>query len=444
MTERLGSEGTKPSVPAPKSGRRVVITGLGMINPLGSTLEQVWQCLNEGKSGIRQISAFDSSTLTTRIAGEVLNFNGKDYIPKGSKEGRKALRIMARGIQMAVSGAQVAIDDAQIDKSAIDPTRFGVIFGSGLLATELDEIAGAAEVSANCKPGVVDLEKWGTEGIAAIPPLWMLKYLPNMLACHVSILHNAQGPNNTITESEVASLLALGEASRIIRRNGADFFLTGGAESKMNPLSMVRQCLFGAISQRNEEPEKACRPFDKNRDGFVIGEGAGVIAIEELEHAKSRGARIYAELVGFGAAFDRNRDGRGLARAIRAAMEQAQVTPNDIDHINAHGLATVQADIWESKAIREVFGENQQDVPVFAAKSYFGNLGAGSGTSELITSILAMHHQCLPRTLNYSEPDPECPVSVLSESKKITNPFFLKTGFTDMGQCAAVVCRTWE
>ena len=169
----------------------------------------------------------------------------------------------------------------------------------------------------------------------------MLKYLPNMLACHVSILHNAQGPNNTITESDVASLLALGEAYRILGRDQADFFLVGGAESKINPLSLVRQCLFEPLSRRNDAPEKACRPFDRSRDGLVLGEGAGVLVVEELEHARKRGARIYAEVVGFGAAFDRERNGDGLARAIRAALAEAGIGPDDVDHVNAHGLAHV-------------------------------------------------------------------------------------------------------
>src|SRR5205085_1613286 len=188
------------------------------------------------------------------------------------------------------------------DKSQLDPTRFGVEFGAGLIASELPELIDAARASANCEPGKVDLEKWGEAGIPAIQPLWMLKYLPNMLACHISILHDAQGPNNSITENDAAGLLALGEAYRILQRDGADFFLVGGAESKVNPLSMVRQCLFEHLSHRNDAPEKACRPFDRGRDGLVIGEGSGVLVVEELDHARRRGARIYAEILGFGAA----------------------------------------------------------------------------------------------------------------------------------------------
>jgi 3-oxoacyl-[acyl-carrier-protein] synthase II len=272
----------------------------------------------------------------------------------------------------------------------------------------------------------------------------MLKYLPNMLACHVSILHNAQGPNNTITESEASGLLALGEARRILKRDQADFFLVGGADSKINPLSMVRQCLFATLSRRNDAPEKAARPFDRGRDGLVVGEGAGVVVLEDLEHARRRGARIWAEVAGFGSAFDRDHSGKGLARAVRAALAEAGVGPEDIDHVNAHGLSTVEADACEARGLQEVFGGACRAVPVFAAKSYFGNLGAGSGLTELSASVLALHHGVVPATLNYEVPDPACPVTVLAAPAEVRRPYFVKVGFTEMGQCAAVVCRKWE
>src|SRR5262249_30379015 len=214
----------------------------------------------------------------------------------------------------------------------------------GLLPTELEELGPASKASSHGEPGDVDLKKWGSAGLPCIPPLWMLKYLPNMLASHVSILHNAQGPNNTITQSDVASLLALGEAYRIIVRNQADFFLVGGADSKINPLSFVRQCLFGNLSTRNDAPEKASRPFDRMRDGTVQGEGATVLVVEELEHARRRGARIYAEMVGFGSTFDRHRSGRGLVRVMQLALAKAGITPDEVDHVGAHGLSSVRAD----------------------------------------------------------------------------------------------------
>ncbi len=421
--------------------RRAVLSGIGVVNPLGLDTASFWDGLRGGRGGVRPIQSFDASQLPTRIAAEIHGFDAKQYI---AKPDRKSLKVMARGIQLAVAAAQLAVDDARLDPQALDPTRFGVTFGAGLLATELEELAPAAGLGANCRPGVVDLEKWGEQGMATIPPTWMLKYLPNMLACHVSILHNAQGPNNTITESDVASLLALGEAYRILTRDQADLLLVGGADSKINPLSLVRQCLFGPLSRNNAAPDRACRPFDRRRDGSVIGEGAGVLVLEELEHARRRGARIYAELVGFGAAFDRHRSGKGLARAAGAALREASIRPEDVDHVNAHGLSSQDADAWEARGLAEVVGTGDAAVPVFAPKSYFGNLGAGSGTTELAASVLALHHGWLPATLNYEEPDPGCPVSVLRAARATSRRHVLKVGFTEMRQCAAVVLREWE
>jgi 3-oxoacyl-[acyl-carrier-protein] synthase II len=424
------------------SSRRAVITGIGLISPIGNDTGSFWRSLAEGRSGIKPIRAFDTSGLPVRFAGEVADFDPNNYVEKRE---RKSLRVMARTIQLAVAGARQALVDGKVDKSQLDPTRFGVEFGSGLIASELPDLADAARVSVNCRPGAVDLEKWGDAGLPSIQPLWMLKYLPNMLACHVSILHDAQGPNNSITENEVASLLALGEAYRILSRDQADFFLVGGAESKINPLSMARQCLFEALARGSDGPEKACRPFDRRRDGIVLGEGAGVFVLEDLEHARRRGARIYAEVVGFGAAFDRHRSGAGLSRAIRAALAEAGIGPEDVDHVNAHGLSTRAADAWEARGLQTIFGELKSPVPVFAAKSYLGNLGAGGSITELAASLLALEHDRVPPTLNYEEPDPECPVAVVAGAPRpVSRPYVLKVSFTEMGQCAAVVIRKYQ
>jgi 3-oxoacyl-[acyl-carrier-protein] synthase II len=419
--------------------RRTVLTGIGLVTPLGLNTAATWENLCAGKSGIGPVQAFDASRLPVHFGGEVHGFDAKSYI---AKEGRKQIKVMARGIQLAVAAAQVALDDGQVDKSAIDPTRFGIEFGSGLLATELKDLAVAAHVSCLPPTWKVDLDRWGSEGRTLIEPLWMLKYLPNFLASHISILHNAQGPNNSITESDASSLLALGEARRILLRDQADFMLVGGAENRVNPLGFTRNCLFAKLSKRNDAPEKASRPFDKKRDGMVIAEGGGVVFLEGLEHARKRGARIYAELTGFGSAFDLRQDGHGIARAIRAALAQANITRDDIDHVNAHGLSSLQADRAEAQGIREVFGPRQ--VPVFAAKSYFGNLGAGSSIVELGLSVLAQQSGSLPRTLNYEEPDPACPVAVNRQAHTIGKPHFLKISLNEMGQCAAAVCRRWE
>lgn len=424
------------------SSRRVVLTGIGIVSPIGIGPDAFWASLKAGTSGVRTIQNFDPSGLPVRIAAEVRPFDPNKLIDR--KKYGKSLKVMARTIQLGVVAAQLALDNGQVDKEKLDPTRFGCEFGSGLIATELEEMGAAAQVSANCQPNAIDLEKWGEQGISNMPPLWMLKYLPNMIACHVSIMHNAQGPSNTITETDVASLLALGEAFRIIRRDQADFFLTGGGESKINPLSLSRQSLWQPLSTRSDAPDKACRPFDKKRDGMVIGEGSSVFVMEELEHAKKRGAPVYAEVVGFGAAFDRKRDGRGIARAARAAMAEAGITADQLDHVNAHGLSVTEADVAEARGLAEVIGENNTRVPVFAPKSYMGNLGAASDAMELAASLLALRHGELPATLNYEEPDPACPVAVSAKARPISRPYFLKVGFTDLGQCAAMVCRKLE
>jgi 3-oxoacyl-[acyl-carrier-protein] synthase II len=427
------------------SSRRAVISGIGALNALGPNTAAVWNAVLEGQCGIRPITLFDASGLPVRIAAEMAEFDAKKYIPKEDKEARKSLRMMARAIELAVAASNLALADGAVDKSKLDRTRFGCEFGSGLIAMELKDVGDAALLCTNGTPGKVDMKRWGREGLESIEPLWMLKYLPNMLACHVSILHDAQGPNNSITESDVASLLALGEAHRILERDGADLFLVGGAESKVNPLSMVRQCLFEPLSHRNEEPARACRPFDRKRDGLVLGEGGTVMVVEELEHAKKRGARIYAEVIGFGAAFDARKSGSGIARAIRAALSQAGITPQDLDHINAHGLGSIDSDAWEARGLHEVFGSCSPAIPVIALKSAIGNMGAGAGLTELAISILGQYHGRMPSTLNYEEPDPACPVTVQTGAPRpVRSPYALKIGFTQMGQCAAVVVRKFE
>jgi 3-oxoacyl-[acyl-carrier-protein] synthase II len=421
------------------SRRRVVITGLGLVTPIGQGRDAFCQSLKRGQSGVHRIQSFDPSALPTQFGGEVAGFDPKDYLDK--KE-RKHLKMMVRSIQLAVAGAKLAVEDAKIDKEQIDPARFGVEFGSGVIPSELGELAAAARVSANGR-ALVDLEKWGAVGIPLIPPTWLLNHVPNMMACHVSILHNAQGPNNTITQSDVAGLLALGEAFRIIGRDRADLILTGGADTRMVPISFVRHCLFGPLSRRNDAPEKACRPFERSRDGQVLGEGAGIFVVEELEHARRRGAPVYAELMGFSTAFDPRCGGRGLARAILGALDDAGVGAQDIDHVNAHGVSTCAGDAWEARAINQMFGDRRPAMPVFAPKSYFGNLGAGSATTELAASLLALQRGSIPPTLNHEETDPACPVFVPKTTQPVTRPYVLKISLTEMGQCAVVVLKTW-
>ncbi len=417
------------------SSRRAVLTGVGVVAPIGLDAASFRQSLREGRGGVHAIRSFDASALPVRFGGEIVGFDARDYL---EKKDRKRLKVMVRTIQFAVAAAHLAMTDAAVDKERIDPTRFGVVLGAGTIPGDLADLGPAAQASLAEAPDRIDLKKWGERGIPLIPPMWMLNHVPNMLACHVSILHNAQGPNNTISQTDVGGLLALGEAFRAVQRGRADLFLVGGADTKINPITMSRQALFSPLSRRNDAPEKACRPFDRGRDGMVLGEGGGVLVLEEREHARRRGARVYAEVIGFGAAFDRGLTGAGLVRAIRTALAEAAIGPDDLDHVNAQGYSTARADAVEARALRELFGPS---LPVFAAKSYCGNAGPASGPIELAASLLSAADGVLPATLNYEEPDPECPVNVVREPRPVRRPCFLKLGFTERGQCAAVVCK---
>jgi 3-oxoacyl-[acyl-carrier-protein] synthase II len=428
------------------SSRRAVITGSAAFTPIGSDPATIWQALGDGRSGVAAIQSFDASRLPCRFAGEVRNFVAKQHFnnkdPK-EKEAGKGLRKMARAIQLGLVTSKLTMVSAGVERGQLDSTRFGVDIGSALLALELPDLSAAAKVSSNGQPGQVNLQEWGAKGLETIEPTWMLKYLPNMPACHITILHDAQGPSNSHTGGDISGLEAMGEAFRIIQRSQADFMLAGAADSKLEPLVQARHSLFFPFTRRAQEPEKAVRPFDRDRDGCVIGEGAALFAVEALEHAQKRGAVIQAEIVGFGAAVDLKRNCDGLARAMCAALRQAGITPADVDHVNAHGLATQEADRWEGRGLRAVFGP--AGPPVFAAKGFIGHCGAAAGTVELFFSLLAMQNGALPGSINCDQLDPECGVNVHTGAPRpLRTPYALKLGFTDLGQCAAMVLRRWE
>ncbi len=415
--------------------RRSVISGLGVLSPLGIRRGPVWEAIQAGTPGVKAISTFDTSSLPVKVAGVVTDFDPKMYM---EKKDRKQLRMMARPIQLAVAGAWLALEDCQVDKTTLDKTRFGVLYGSCMIPSELPELAEPGKLCVIPGERVVDTKKWGVEGIPAIQPLWMLKYLPNMLACQVSILHDAQGPNNTITENDVAGIMAFGESLRILERDRADFFLVGGAESKVNPLSLSRQCLFETLSQKNDDPEGAHRPFDQARDGTVLSEGSAVVVLEEYEHAKKRGAGILAEVGGFSAGFDRARDGKGLARVIRQAMERAQVSPGEIDHISSHGQGAPVTDAWEAAAYQEVFAGHT--IPVHALKGQTGNMGCASGILELATAALALSTGIRPATINC--PNPDCGIVVTSRhATRMEKPCVVKVSLSQLGQVCVVVLK---
>ncbi|NUQ50555.1 MAG: beta-ketoacyl-[acyl-carrier-protein] synthase family protein, partial [Phycisphaerae bacterium] len=291
--------------------RRVVITGLGPVTPVGVGATDFWNALLEGRSGIRRLQAFDPSRFDSQIGGEISGVSVNDAVPKGY---RKAAKIMARDIALAVVAAHRAAVDAGLKTKCllergdaegptnVDSARWGANIGAGLICADLPELAEALHSAST--DGVFSIARWGSEGMNNLTPLWLLKFLPNMLACHVTIVHDCQGPSNTITCGEASSHLAIGEAFRTIARGVADVCICGGAESKGNPMALLRQSLGGRLSKRNDDPQHACRPFAADRDGTVISEGGGLVILEELEHAQARGARIYAEVAGFGASND--------------------------------------------------------------------------------------------------------------------------------------------
>ena len=437
----------------PRTERRVVITGLGLVSPLGIGVEPFWSALVEGRSAVQKVQAFPVAGLPNDLGAEVPGLDKKTMIdlalPRIKKTLRKSLNFMARDIQLSVAAAQLAFLDAGLEGAGVDPTRVGVDLGAGLISTELDELAPAIAAGFQSN-GSFDYGAYARDGIGTITPIWLLKYLPNMLACHISILLDCQGPSNTITEAEAASNVAIGEAARIIARGRADVMITGGADSKIHPLSFVRMSLMEQMSHWKGEPSRACRPFDKARDGWVPGEGAGILILEERNHAIARGAKVYGELIGYGSGCDANPgggldpEGVGTEIAIRAALRDAKLAPGDVGHVNAHGAATIVSDLAEARAINRVFGEGPgSGVPVTALKGYFGNIVSGCGAVELIASLLGVNRGLIPAALNCDLVDPACGEIdlVMGAARPSENSTFLKTNLTRHGQAASLIIR---
>jgi 3-oxoacyl-[acyl-carrier-protein] synthase II len=413
--------------------KRVVITGLGVASPLGLGIVETFDGLVEKRCAVDRVRSFDASRFSAQIAAEVRASDVKDCVPKGY---RKATKVMARDIELAVTAAYFAVKDASLktkcliergeadSPSDVDPTRFGANIGAGLICADLTELAGALATSAERREAPdhrgFSLKKWGLEGMANLTPLWLLKFLPNMLACHVTIVHDCQAPSNTITSGEASSHLAIGEAYRTIERGAADICICGGAESKVNPMGLMRQSLLGRlVPDCNDRPAEACRPFDKARSGMVISEGGGLLILEELERAERRGVRIYAEVCGFGASANASHwlkpqsDGRAHSLAIRNALQDAEVKPQQIDLVNAFGAGTLPHDAAEAAGIRAALGAAGSTVPVLATKGGLGNNGAGSGAIDLAITVMAMHRGVVPPSLNTTEVDPACALNVV-------------------------------
>ena len=422
------------------AARRAVITGLSILSPVGLDPTTFFNALCERKSGIRRLTFCDPVALQCQVAGELPEFKPNNFI--ANKEHRKSFKMMARTVQMGLVVGNVAFRDAGLEVGKIDPDRGGVEFGSGMVASELDDLGRASRVSMTGPEGPVSLANWGERGIKEIPPLWMLKYLPNMPSCHASITLDLRGPSNTITQSDAASLMAMGEAYRILQRDVADVMVVGGTESKMNPLSQSRHNLFQQLSRRNDDPENAHRPFDRDRDGSVLGEAAAAFILEDLEHAKKRGAKILAELASFACGFDRARDGVMMAKVIRTALQRAGARSDEVDHVNAQGLATEQSDCWEAKAIHDVFGPS---TPVWSMKGNIGSSGAAASAVEIVGSVLALVRGQLPPTRNCEHVDAAYAINVHRDgTRPVTKPYAVKLNYTDMGQVGVAVLKRWD
>jgi 3-oxoacyl-[acyl-carrier-protein] synthase II len=387
--------------------RRVVVTGIGLVTPMGADTETVWRRMLNGESGIGYISLFDASNFPTKISAEVRNWDLSDV-----GENPDDWKYQGRHTRFAIGAAKKAVADSGLDLNRVDPTRVGVYTGSGEGQQDFNRFT-QMMVAALTDTGL-DMAKFIKTGLEILHPLSELEQEPNMPAGHLASLFNAQGPNVNCLTACAASSQAVGEAVEIIRRGEADIMLSGGTHTMVHPFGVTGFNLLTALSTFDGPPHKASRPFDRNRDGFVLGEGAGMLVLEDLEHAKARGARIYGEISGYGSTADAFRitdthpEGRGAISCIRMAMQDAGINLDQIDYINAHGTSTSVNDKVETLAIKQVFGDRAYKIPVSSTKSMMGHLIAAAGATELIFCLLAIRDNVLPPTVNYETPDPDC------------------------------------
>ncbi len=441
--------------------RRVVVTGLGPATPIGLGVEAFWEALLAGQCGIDSLKAFEAAGFASRVAGELPDFKFGDYIPKTY---RKSAKVMARDILIAVVCAYHAVKDANLKTKCIvdrgeadgpidvDSTRFGANIGAGLICANLDELAAALSTAADDN-GNFDIRKWGAEGMQNLTPLWLLKFLPNMLACHVTIVHDAQAPSNTITCGEASSHLAIGEAFRTIGCGDADVCICGGAESKINPMALARPQLLDRLNTSdNDSPQRASRAFASDASGMVASEGGGLIILEDLDRAKTRGARIYAEVVGFGAATNTRSwhqpepDGESIAFAIHNALSNADASAADVDLVNPFGTGIPAFDVAEATAYCKVIGDRLTQIPAMTTRGAVGVNGAGTGSIDFAATVLALANATTPPSINtaprldqsdlqFVDQDPvDAPVSLA-----VTTSYALSGG-----QAAALVLRKYQ
>jgi len=410
--------------------RRVVVTGIGLVSPLGIGTEVNWRALTAGKSGIGRITHFEASAYASQIAGEVKNFDPLQFIEK------KDIKKMDVFIQFAVAASQFAMDDSALEVTAENAPRVGVFIASG--------IGGFTTIEREHKALLEG-------GPRKISPFFIPSAIINLAAGQVSIRFGAKGPNSATCTACSASAHAIGDAFEIIRRGAADAMIAGGSEAAITPLGVGGFAAMRALSTRNDAPEKACRPFDKDRDGFIIGEGAGVIVIEELELAKRRGAKIYAEIVGYGMAADAyhitapSEDGSGALRVMEAALQHSGLSPNLVNYINAHGTSTPHNDRIETLAIKRLFGDHARRMAISSTKSMTGHLLGAAGGLEAGITALAVHHQTAPPTVNLDTPDPDCDLDyVPKKCRPLKIDYALSNSFGFGGTNAALLFKRYQ
>ncbi len=395
--------------------RRVVVTGLGLVTPLGTGVKKSWDALVDGRSGIGPITKFDASAFDVKFAGEVKDFEPEAYLDK------KEVKKMDTFIQYALAAAEMAKDDSGLTIDESNGERVGVIVGAGLGGL----------------PGIERThETLMQRGPSRISPYFIVQVISNLAPGHISMRFGAKGPNVSSVSACATGNHSIGDAAEWIRRGEADAMIAGGTEATISPLCIGGFAAMKALSTRNDAPEKASRPFDAERDGFVCGEGAGILMLEEYEHARKRGARIYAELVGYGASADAyhltnpSPGGEGPARAMRMALRVGGLNVEDVDHINAHATSTPAGDVAETLAFKRAFGDHAKKIPISATKSMTGHLLGGAGGVEAVFTVLAIYHSVVPPTINLEKPDPECDLDyVPNEARPMTVDVAISNGF---------------
>ena len=407
--------------------RRIVVTGIGAITPVGNNVPDLWAALVQGRSGVAPITRFDPSVLRTRFAAEVKGYDAKEHFD------RKTIRRLSRFVQFALVATREAVTDARIDFEAVDPSRVGVVLGTG--------IGGLVEL-------MEQAEIMETRGPRRLSPFFIPKILPDMAAGEIAIAHGLMGPNMAVCSACATGTNSIGEAMAIIRRGDTDVMICGGTEAAIHPLSIAGFNQIHAVSTRNDDPAGACRPFDATRDGFVMGEGAGVLILESLEHAQERGAPIRAEAMGYGATADAYHiaapavDGAGAVASMRNALSDAEIAPTEIDYLNAHGTSTVLNDKTETAAIKTTFGDHAYRLAISSTKSMTGHLLGAAGAVEAIACVKAMEDQVIPPTINYQHPDPDCDLDyVPNEARQADIRTVVSNSFGFGGHNATLIFR---